>query len=60
MYQLIKNGKKTKLTFDTYEQARQYARKQARKHELWPFDRLYGASNPHSIKDYGFNIQHVG
>lgn len=59
MYQLIKNGKKTKLTFDTYEQARQYARKQARKNDFWPLERELGVSNPHSIKDYGFNIQTV-
>ena len=61
MYQLIKNGKKTKHTFETYEQARQFARKQARKNEQWTdFERpVFQSSNPHSLGDYGFKIQSV-
>jgi len=54
MYQLVKNGKKTRHTFETYEQARQTARKFIRKLDV---DGLRQSGQPaFHLQDYGFKI----
>lgn len=52
MYLVKRNGKKTKHTFETYEQARQYIRKQLRKLETY---RVAGQPDCY-MDDYGFTI----
>ena len=61
MFKLVKNGRKSRLTFKTYEQARQYARKLIRKGKAQPngiyaFD--FWTSNP-QIGDFGLRIVRV-
>jgi hypothetical protein len=60
MYKVALNGKKKSLTFNTYEQARQWIRKQLRKTlevrvNNQPFDFNHG----NGIKGHGYKILRV-
>ena len=65
MYLVYKNHRKTNHAFPTYDQARAWVRKQIRK--LYPawneldnyFSAKGKATNPLSIKDYGYTIKSV-
>jgi hypothetical protein len=59
MYAIYKNGKKTvRQLFDTYEHARQYARKLARKTDSVK-QYLVWSSNPALGIDFGYSIRRV-
>lgn len=59
MYAIFKNGKKTvRRLFDSYEQARQYARKLARKADVYKVY-LEWSSNPALGLDFGYSIKRV-
>jgi hypothetical protein len=53
MYQVFKNSRKTKHTFETYEAARQWVRKQLRKLIAY---RYFGQPDA-SMSEYGFQIR---
>jgi hypothetical protein len=57
MYKVTKNGKTQKTAFETYEAARQYIRKQARKIDAG-FPRQSGQPE-FPMAFYGFGIKHV-
>lgn len=68
MYKLKKNGKTIpKKTFESYEKARQFARKAIRKNHsedrykvtLFPGDWDNISRNPPSIRDYGYEVVRV-
>lgn len=58
LYIIKKNGKKTvRKVFNTYEEARSYARKLIRKQDPWYFWK-FPNRNPNII-NYGYNIEQL-